>query len=289
MSPSHAERRGGSAAARRRALRTVLIVALSLVLVAVMVLVALRLTAPKPVSPDFYFDVSTADYSGADTVYHDQANPVEIDCLGLTRADLEAALPVADYTVNIDWGTDQNPTGVKSCWFAAEGPSTVLGTSTFGVSLAFAPAGNQSNSEDQWRAAFGSDFVYTFPDSFGWGGALWTSGGQTYDVPATPGPDNYAFAVLCDAQGNCLSVSAGKVSMGQNQPKKPDPWTLNPNANGVFDPLGAVISMLETSWQALHTEKPDLVPTALPTVNPSPYQPLTAEPFASDDPGGEPT
>jgi len=71
--------------------------------------------------------------------------------------------------------------------------------------------------------------------------------------------------------------------------RKVNPWALQPNANGVFDPLWTVTTLVETAWRQLHAEKPDLLPTALPPVNSSPYEPATTEPFPSSGPGGEPT
>ena len=130
---------------------------------------------------------------------------------------------------------------------------------------------------------WGSSLVYQFPDSFGWGGALWTVWDGSSELgynPAQPEAADSVQAVLCDAASNCLWMNLHTVGAD----------VLKPNVNGLVDPIGSALMALDAAWRNLRVEHPDLGLAVLPDVNPSPYVPITTPvDFGPNTPGGTPT
>ena len=206
-----------------------------------------------PTTPTFRFDIYFADGGGTSGT-DSQTNAPHFSCFDLTEEDFEAVLmPYRYYVLSKD----------KHCDIQ----------SIIEVDFRKEP-GPQMPPLDWMQNNWSSSFVYRFPESFGWGGALWTAdrnvAGET-EFPAAPSTSSSVRAVLCADSNHCLSVF-----MFQPYPSS---VLLAPNVNGVFDPMDTAVSLLEKAWRRLSVDRPDLVPISVPAVNPSPYVPLTTPPY----------
>ncbi|MCL2489717.1 MAG: hypothetical protein FWF36_03175 [Propionibacteriaceae bacterium] len=174
---------------------------------------------------------------------------VSFDCLTLTADDLEAVLLPTTYYVNI------SDPGACEVSFMGDRQITVAVTDS---------RYQRVMVKSLMESSLGQAFVYRFPASFGWGGALWTVEELLFEpMPASPTVGGLAWAVLCADETHCVQVV---VSYNM---------TISDNVNGVRDPLGVAVSLLETVWRRLSVDRPDLVPVQVPAVNPAPYQPIT--------------
>ena len=196
----------------------------------------------------------------------DQATPAieDVNCGGLRGTDLEALLvpSVTPYYFGLTGAETMN------CYIRPFQTWVEPGNTPFSVS---------------GRQDWGPSLAYQFPDSFGWGGALWTvwdSSSELFYVPSQPEAADSVQAVLCDSANNCLLVN---LFRGGSQ-------NLKPNVNGLVDPIGSALMALEAAWRNLCVEHPELGFAALPDVNPSPYVPITTPvDFGPNTPGGTPT
>ncbi|MCL2782655.1 MAG: hypothetical protein FWD80_01570 [Propionibacteriaceae bacterium] len=275
----------GVAMAHQRAVSTLTIVAVVIVLVTGIIGYSAYATA-RTAPAEFHFSVSTYDFSW-DSYRRGTVNaddPVTIDCLGITKTDLEAVLVPKKYTVSIDKENISKSNASNSCWISdydkfKQPIGTMIGIRT--PSTVQTIDGRSTVTENQAKQLWGSSFAYTFPATFGWGGALWV-GISSGSPPVAAGPGNRALAILCADQNHCLSVTIDQqyysLVVSVTEPARP-PWALRNNIYGVLDPLGVAVVLLETAWRNLSIEQPDLVPITVPPVNTDPYQPLKSAPF----------
>ena len=208
----------------------------------------------------------------------DEAVTVEdwslIDCTGLTTDLVQDVFVPGQY------------------WFGEESFDCSFGPGGFGVFLENWVPENantqhrglvypRSEAETYW----GSSFVYQFPESMGWGGVLWTveDKGQwttpsSYS-PSTPDHAERVSAILCADDQHCLFLDMETYMFR----------SLKANVNGVLDPIGSAVTLLESVWRTLSVERPDLVPMTVPAINPAPYVPLTSPPYPGATPGSSPS
>jgi len=140
------------------------------------------------------------------------------------------------------------------------------------------------NPQADAEAVWGSSLVYQFPESMGWGGALWTGDVKGWTIPSsfppsTPVDADDVWAILCADGQHCLWVDIETFMFR----------SLKANVNGVLDPIGSALILLDAVWRRLSVERPDLGLIPLPDVNPAPYVPLTSPPYPGATPGSSPS
>ena len=202
-------------------------------------------------------------------------DPVEdwslIDCVGLKTDAVQAVFVPGQYK------------------FGKEPFDCSFGPGGFGVYFESLVPNNADvglvNLRDEGEAAWGSSFVYRFPESMGWGGALWTVKDKGYVAvpssysPSTPADAKLASVILCSDDHHCVLLNIESYVFR----------SLKANVNGVLDPIGSAVTLLESVWRTLSVERPDLVPMTVPAVNPAPYVPLTSPPYPGATPGSSPS
>jgi len=194
-------------------------------------------------------------------------DPSTVDCMGLTAQDIENLWFPWNYHYFIAWTWPETGSGRTDC---------TVGANAMGAYMRLQSPADSVDLEDMLKSQWDGAFDYAFPASFGWGGALWID--QSSVTPSSPSADAFVQAMLCDTAGRCMMLLMYPPAFA----------FLRPNANGVMDPIGTSVTMIETAWRRLHAERPDLLPTALPKVNRSPYVPLKVPPFPGATPGAEP-
>jgi len=210
---------------------------------------------PSDLTPTFRFNV-VGGY-GED----DQYGVSDFPCFSLTGDDFKDVLLPNKYWVMPQYKPESTECTIFSSLI-------VVAVSGF---VAVPP------SLDSVKTDWEPSFVYQFPDSFGWGGALWIayrspSGDKPWgSLPAPPAASDTVYAILCVDDAHCLLVTIDPDVSSQKY--------LAPNVNGVFDPIGIAVTLLEKAWRRLSVDRPDLVPISVPAVNPSPYVPLTTPPY----------
>jgi len=208
-----------------------------------------------PTTPTFRFDVYFSDGVGTSST-DSQTNAPRFSCLGLTEEDFEGVLLPNSYYVL----SEDNHCDIQNI-----------------IEVALPGAGGSPKTPplDWMQANWSSGFVYKFPAPFGWGGGLWVTADvpfkSTYWMPVPPANNRMVWAVLCADTIHCLSVT-------MFQPRS-DSIFLASNVNGVFDPMGTAVTLLEKAWRRLSVDRPDLVPISVPAVNTNPYVPLTTPPY----------
>jgi len=215
-------------------------------------------------------------------------------CPGLSMADIKKVLLPLD-TYYVDRNNSFKPVGY--CYvnmFVYNGENSAMYGIT--VSSLFGRADlpavyNAPIVDNNWmKEHWDSHFVYRFPESYGWGGALWTqrwgsldSNSGYWPLAAVPNNGNDAWSVLCSNPTNCLGVH---IYPG-------DFWGLKPDASGRLDPIEVAVSLLEKAWRNLSVSRPDFIPYDVPDVNPSPYVPdlqvPPSNPFGTYPPYNTPT
>jgi len=175
----------------------------------------------------------------------------DFNCLTLTPGDLESML------IPVRWMVEASDE--RACSFSSANGETYVS-----VTGANGPAIYSLQPEAWMQANWGGSFVYQFPASFGWGGALWTLEEPYVGLmPAAPDVNGNAWAELCSDADHCLeAVVPGNF------------YGLKDNVNGVYDQLGAAIELVELIWPRLVAQHPDWGFPPIPAVNPEPYQPL---------------
>ncbi|MCL2490932.1 MAG: hypothetical protein FWF36_09495 [Propionibacteriaceae bacterium] len=186
-------------------------------------------------------------------------------CLGLDQDDFAAVL---------EPGTDIDD------YYLVTVSRCIVSRSSFGIAIdtgwqagkVLLPPVDQINSD--WMP----NLAYRFPDSFGWGGALFVDGSVDSFPAVAASSDAAVLAFLCvdDTGSQCMGAQVFPAG---------SPFLL-PNVNGVRDPVGVAVGLLGTSWQRLSAQGSPYVPIQVPSVNPAPYVPSTIPiPDAASSPG----
>jgi len=259
-------------------------------LIIVMIIAAMQ-ASKVAAMPKMHFSVTTYDYNYGEPLHSD--NPMNIDCLGLSRDTLSAVLVPNNYNISVNIAAKDRGSGSNYCvvtdadkWAGVPyGTSLQLVTPLqMGTSDGTVPL-----TEDMAKKYWDASLVYRFPASFGWGGALWVDPDSSIK-PVAPDISNKALAILCADLTHCMTVSISRtlntLAIGASIPGGL-PWAIKLNTFGVIDPLGTAIVLLETAWRNLSTEQPDLVPIDVPARNDYPYQFLQTPAFST--PSSEPT
>jgi len=235
------------------------------VLVAVVVAVSLGLSGCSAAN-------TPPEYTFLDGAAKTAPTPFQFPCLSLTEDDLESILRPSEYVLT---GVQQIAHTASGRESAGECDVRLSQIWILNLSLGPSPLGGSASANilplwGDWVDGCGwsDDLVYRFPDSYGSGGVLWLAPGENGCSILTPVDPSVAakaqvWGELC-ANDYCLMV---KVDY---------PPSLKLNVNGVVDPVGTAVFLLQTVWQRVAVGRPDLGLPDVPSVNPSPYVPIAS-------------